>query len=59
MFERSEFLPARKTSAQRRVPEGQGVGALFSAYSFLARKNEYGVGRGRNPAVLNSALQHL
>jgi hypothetical protein len=40
MFERSEFLPARKTSAQRRVPEGQETGARFSAYSFAAQKNE-------------------
>jgi len=37
LFERSEFFPARKMSAQRRVPEGQGGGARFSAYSFAAQ----------------------
>ena len=38
LSERSEFLPARKTSAQRRETEGQGTGARFSAYSFVVLK---------------------
>ena len=49
MFERSEFFPARKMSAQRREPEGQGAGAPFSAYSFLARKKSRTSGGGVTP----------
>ena len=38
MFERSEFLPLLKSAALFREPEGQGVRAPFSAYSFVVYK---------------------
>ena len=38
MFERSEFFSTLKIFAERREPEGQGAGCLFSAYSLWASK---------------------
>ncbi len=53
MFERSEFLSSRKMSAEWRVPEGQGAGRPFSAYSLWANK-ESKSSAGAKPQVLNA-----
>jgi len=49
MFERSEFFPALKISAERREPEGQGAGCLFSAYSLWASKESKLPSGGETP----------
>jgi len=51
MFERSEFLSSRKTSTERREPEGQGVGAPFLCFLSLGVQREEVVVWGRNPKV--------
>jgi len=51
MSERSEFLSSRKTSAERRRPEGQGAGAPFLCFLSLGEQREEVVVWGRNPEV--------
>ncbi len=52
MFERSELLSPRKTSAEWRVPEGQGAGAPFLCFLSLGEQREEVVVWGRNPKIL-------
>ena len=51
MFERSEFLPVPKTSAERREPAQRAnrMGCPFSAYSFWASKKSKAAAGGATP----------
>jgi len=53
MSERSEFFSTLKISVERREPEGQGAGCLFSAYSLWASK-ESKLPPGAKPRDLDS-----
>jgi len=59
MFERSEFLSSRKMSAERRGPEGQGVGAPFLCFLSWGEQREEVVVWGRNPKVLVNSMEFL
>jgi len=52
LSERSEFSPCRLSSFRIRVPEGQGIGGPFSAYSFWASKKSKAACGDATPTVL-------
>jgi len=49
MSERSEFLSSRKTSAERREPEGQGVGESFLCFTLFGQAKRVNRRLGTKP----------